>query len=371
MTRHLIAPLVAGAAALLLAGPLGLADRAAAQERTLNIYNWSDYIAEDTIEKFEAETGISVNYDVFDSNEVLEGKLLAGNTGYDIVVPSGAFLERQIQAGVFAELDKSKLENYGNLDPVVLDKVSQHDPENKHAIPYMWGTTGIGYNANMVKKIMPDAPVYSWDLIFDPEIVSKFADCGVTLLDAPSEVFEIALNYLGKDPHTADPDDYAEAEALINKIRPYIKYFHSSQNINDLANGDICIAMGWSGDMLIARDRAAEADNGVNVIYSIPREGTVIWFDLMAIPNDANNVDAAHEFLDFIMRPQIIADITNYVFYPNGNKEADPFILDEVKTDPSIYPPASTRERLFADKAATLRLDRMRTRAWTRIKTGT
>ena len=297
--------MLSAAASLLMA----VSAASAEEDKVLNIYNWSDYIAEDTIENFEKRTGIKVNYDVFDSNEVLEAKLLAGNTGYDIVVPSGSFLERQIMAGVFGKIDRTRLQNYGNLDPDILGRVDVHDSGNEHSVPYMWGTTGIGYNVKMVEERMPDAPVDSWDMIFDPEVVSEFADCGVTLLDAPTEVISAALNYLGLDPNSEDKGDLKEAEALLMSIRPHIKYFHSSQNINDLANGDICVAMGWNGDMLIARDRAAEAAQGVEVAYTIPKEGALIWFDLMAIPSDAPHPQNAHLFLDYIMEPEVIAAV--------------------------------------------------------------
>lgn len=343
----------------------------AAEEKVLNVYNWSDYIAEDTIEGFQSETGIEVNYDVFDSNEVLEAKLLAGNTGYDVVVPSGAFLERQIQAGVFQALDKSKLPNYANLDKDILERVAAHDPGNKYAIPYMWGTTGIGYNVNMVEeRLGADAPTDSWDLIFKPEVVSKLADCGVTLLDAPSEVIEIAMNYLGLDPNSENSEDLQKAEDLVMQIRPHIKYFHSSQNINDLANGDICVAMGWSGDMFIAADRAAEADQGVEIEYVIPKEGTVIWFDLMAIPADAPHPENAHAFLNYIMRPEVTAAITNYVWYANANDASRELVDQEILENPAIYPPPEVKAHLFPDIAESPQVTRLRTRAWTRIKTG-
>ncbi len=351
-------------AAILAAGP-------ASADGQLNIYNWSDYIAEDTIANFEAETGIDVTYDVFDSNEVLEGKLLAGNTGYDLVIPTGAFLERQIMAGVFQPLDRSQLSNYGNLDTDILDRVAAHDADNTHAIPYLWGTTGIGFNTAMIEERMAEAPVNSWDLIFKPEIVSKFADCGVTVLDAPTELLSIALKYLGHDPRSTTGEGLDEAEALLTEIRPYLKYFHSSQYINDLANGDICIAVGWSGDVIQAADRAAEADNGVEIAYTIPNEGTVIWFDLFAIPSDAPNVAEAHQFLDYLMRPEVIAEITNYVSYANGNEASQPFIDEEVLSDPTIYPPAEVVANLFADNVKPPRVLRMQNRIWTRIKTGT
>lgn len=345
-------------------------DEAPQEAKVLNVYNWSDYIAEDTIANFEKETGIKVNYDVFDSNEVLEAKLLAGNTGYDVVVPSGPFLERQITAGVFAELDKSKLSNIGNLDAAILAQVAKNDPGNKHAIPYMWGTTGIGYNVDMVKERLGDVPIDSWDLIFDPATIAKLADCGVSLLDAPAEVFPAAINYLGLDPTAKREEDLAKAQELLLKVRPHIKYFHSSQNINDLANGDICVAMGWSGDMLIARDRAAEADAGVNVEYLIPKEGALMWFDLLAIPAGAPHPNNALAFIDYIMRAEVAAAISNYVFYANANSAATLLVDADVKDDPAIYPPPETVKRLYVDPANTQEYDRALTRAWTRVKTG-
>ncbi len=362
---------IAPGLAVAMAAAAALAAAPAAADGELHIYNWSDYIADDTIANFEAETGIDVTYDVFDSNEVLEGKLLAGNTGYDLVVPSGSFMERQIQAGVFQALDKSALSNYGNLDADILQRVAAHDADNVHSIPYMWGTTGIGYNVAMVEERMPGAPVDSWDLILNPEIVSKFADCGVTVLDAPTELLDIAMNYLGFDPTAGTGEGLEEAEALLQQVRPHLKYFHSSQYINDLANGDICIAVGWSGDVLIAADRAAEADNDVEIAYSIPKEGTVIWFDLLAIPSDASNVAEAHLFLDYLMRPEVVAEITNYVYYANANAAAAPFVEEEILQDPSIYPPDDVKANLFADTADSPRITRTQNRIWTRIKTGT
>lgn len=342
----------------------------AAEEPVLNVYNWSDYIAEDTIENFEKEYGIEVNYDVFDSNEVLEAKLLAGNTGYDVVVPSGSFLERQIQAGVFMELDKSKLSNYGNLDDDILDRVSMHDPGNKHAIPYMWGTTGFAYNIDMINERMPDAPTDSWAMLFDPDVVKNFADCGATLLDAPTEGLSNMLGYLGRDPNSEAEEDLEAFEEQMMKIRPHIRYFHSSQNINDLANGEICLAMGWSGDMFIAMDRAAEADQGIEIDYVIPKEGAVIWFDMMAIPADAPHPNNAHLFLDYIMRPEVAASISNYVWYANANEAATRLVDEEVRENPDIYPPPEIKNKLFPDLATSPGFTRKLTRSWTRIKTG-
>ncbi len=356
-----------GCAAIILVAAAGVAS---AQEMVLNVYNWSDYIAEDTISNFEDRTGIKVNYDVFDSNEVLEAKLLAGNSGYDVVVPAASFLERQITAGVFARLDKSRLSNYGNLDATILERVAAHDPGNEHAVPYMWGTTGFGYNVGKVEAIMSDAPTDSWQMLFDPDVVAKLADCGVTLLDAPTEVFANLMGYLGRDPNSEEPEDVELFEEHLLKVRPHVRYFHSSQNINDLANGEICVAMGWSGDMLIARDRALEAGQGVEIAYTIPKEGAVIWFDNLAIPSDAPHPENAHLFLDYMMEAEVAAAISNYVFYANANSASLPYVDDEVKSDPSIYPSDAVKENLFADLADSPAFTRLLTRAWTRVKTG-
>ncbi|CAG0910929.1 unnamed protein product, partial [Cyprideis torosa] len=280
----------------------------------LNVYNWSDYIAESTISDFEERTGIKVNYDVFDSNELLESKLVAGSSGYDVVVPTSPFLERQILSGVFRELDRSKLSNYGNLDPDLLAKVSAHDPNNAHAVPYTWGTTGFGYNVGKVKEMMPDAPVDSWALLLDPAVAEKLQGCGLSILDAPTEVFGIVMAYLGKDPLSNSVKDVEVFKEQMMKVRPFIKYFHSSQNINDLANGEICVSMGWNGDMLIARDRAREADSGIEISYVVPKEGAVIWVDNLAIPADAPHPENAHLFINYLMEPEVIAAMTNYVF---------------------------------------------------------
>ena len=319
------------------------------KKNELFIYNWSDYIAEDTIANFEAETGIDVTYDVFDSNEVLEAKLLAGKSGYDIVVPSGSFLENQIKAGVFQKLDKSKLSNLSNLDQSVLAKTDAHDPGGQYSVNYMYGTTGIGYNVAAVEERGGD--VESWDIIFNPDEISKYADCGVAMLDAPSEIVEITLNYLGYNPNTEDSKANEEALELLKQIRPYIRYFDSSQYIDDLANGEICLAVGWSGDVFIAAYEEIE-----EVWFSIPNEGTVIWFDMMGIPADAKNVDNAHKFIDYILRPEVVADITNYVWYSNPNLVANTtegLIDPEILEDPAIYPTEETLSKLFADTADT------------------
>jgi putrescine transport system substrate-binding protein len=348
-------------ALIALALPLSLSAK-----EELFIYNWSDYIAEDTIANFEEETGIDVTYDVFDSNEVLEAKLLAGGSGYDIVVPSGSFMENQIKAGVFQKLDKSKLPGLSNLDPSVLAKTDAHDPGGDFSVNYMYGTTGIGYNEDAVEERGGD--VESWDIIFNPDELAKYEDCGVAMLDAPSEIVEVALNYLGYDPDTENTKANQEALELLNQIRPYIKYFDSSQYIDDLANGEICLAVGWSGDVFLAADDAAE---DVSVWYSIPNEGTVIWFDMMGIPADAKNVDNAHQFIEYILRPEVVAEITNYVWYSNPNLVANTtegLIDPEILEDPAIYPTEETLKMLFADTADSPQKSRISSRIFNSFK---
>ncbi|CAM3966809.1 spermidine/putrescine ABC transporter substrate-binding protein PotF [Rahnella victoriana] len=345
---------------------------ASAEEKTLHIYNWSDYIAPNTVPDFQKETGIKVVYDVFDSNEVLEGKLMAGSTGFDLVVPSASFLERQLAAGVFQPLDKSKLPNYKNMDPELLKMVAQHDPGNKYAIPYLWATTGIGYNVDKVKAILgKDAPVDSWDLVLKPENLEKLKSCGVSFLDAPAEIYATVLNYLHLDPNSTKASDYTgAANDLLLKLRPNIRYFHSSQYINDLANGDICVAIGWAGDVMQASNRAKEAKNGVNVAYSIPKEGALAFFDVFAIPADAKNLDEAYQFLNYLMEPKVIAQISNTVYYASGNKAATPLVNEEVRNNPGIYPPADVQAKLFTLKVQDPKIDRVITRSWTKVKTG-
>ncbi len=343
---------------------------AAMADAELNIYNWSDYIADDTVSNFEAATGIKVNYDVYDSNEILEAKMLTGSSGYDIVVPSIEFMARQIQAGVFAEIDKSALTNYGNLDKSVLDKLAVNDPNNTYGVPYMMFTTGIGYNVAAVAERIGEDKVGSWDMIFDPATVALLADCGVAVLDSPSEVMAPALNYLGIDPNSEDAGDLKKATDLMLSIRPHIRYFHSSQYINDLANGDICVSVGYSGDILQARDRAAEADQGVEVVYAIPKEGAQFNFDMLAIPDDAPNAENALKFINYILEPEVVAAITNYVYYANPNTAATEFVDDDVRKDPGIYPSDEVKANLFSLRPHSQRYDRKLTRAWTAIKTG-
>ncbi len=343
---------------------------ALAQDAVVNVYNWSDYIDEEILADFTKETGIKVVYDVFDSNEILETKLLAGGTGYDVVVPSATFLARQIQAGVFQKVDRSKLGNIGNVWDDIAERVAVYDPDNAYSVNYMWGTTGFGYNVAKIKERMADAPVDSWAMVFDPDIVAKFADCGIHVLDAPTEVIPAALNYLGLDPRSRDAGDIKKAEELVNAIRPHVQKFHSSEYINALANGDICLAVGWSGDVLQARDRAAEVDQGVEVAYVIPKEGALMWFDQLAVPADAPNTDAAHQFINYILRPEVVAKATNYVYYANGNSASMPLLDEEVTGDPAIYPDDATVKNLYTILPYDAKSQRLITRAWTKITTG-
>ncbi|MBT8415453.1 MAG: polyamine ABC transporter substrate-binding protein [Boseongicola sp.] len=338
----------------------------------VRVYNWSDYIDEGLLEKFEAETGIELIYDVFDSNEVLETKMLAGGSGYDVVVPTGDFLQRQITAGAFQPLDFDKLPNSENLWDLIKDRTEQYDPGNAYSINYMWGTTGIGVNVGKVTEILgEDAPIDSLDLIFNPENMEKLAECGVYMLDAPTEIIPAALAYLGEDPNSFDTDMINKAGDVLLGVRPHILKFHSSEYINALANGDICVAFGWSGDILQARDRADEADNGVEIAYNAPTEGALMWFDQMAIPVDAPNPEAAHTFLNFIMDAQNMAAASNYVYYANGNEASKPFLEDDVINDPAIYPSEATLENLYTAVPYPPKVQRVVTRLWTKVKSGT
>jgi putrescine transport system substrate-binding protein len=343
----------------------------AAEEKVVNVFNWSDYIAEDTLALFEKETGIKVVYDVFDSNEVLETKLLVGGSGFDVVVPSITFLGKQIKAGVFQKLDRSKLPNHGNMDKVIMKLLTNIDEGNQHAIPYMWGTTGFGYNVDKIKAILgEDAPTDSWDMLFDPKVVSKLKQCGVSILDSGSETLPIALNYLGLDPNSLQKKDYDATAKMMEKVRPHVTYFHSSKYINDLANGDICIALGWSGDIIQAQTRAIEAKNGVDIAYVIPKEGAPLWFDMMAIPKDAKHPNNAHKFVNFIMEPAITAGISNYVAYANANEASYHLIDKAILEDEGIYPNEETKKNLFMAKVLPPKVNRVVNRTWTKIKTG-
>ena len=354
-----------------LASVAALALGSAVMAEEVRVYNWSDYIDEELLAKFEAETGLKLIYDVFDSNEVLETKMLAGGSGYDVVVPTGTFLQRQITAGAFQKLDLSKLPNHVNMWDVVSSRTEQYDPENAYSINYMWGTTGLGVNVGKVKEVLgDDAPIDSLELVFNPANMEKLAACGVMMLDAPSEMIPAALKYIGEDPNSHDPDVIAKAEPVLMAVRPYIQKFNSSEYINALANGDICVAVGWSGDILQARDRAAEADNGVEIAYNAAKEGAQMWFDQMAIPVDAPNPDGAHKFLNFIMDAQNMAAASNYVYYANGNKASQEFLIEDVIGDPAIYPSEAALNNLFTTTPWDAKVQRTVTRMWTKIKSG-
>jgi putrescine transport system substrate-binding protein len=344
---------------------------AAKAEGVVHVYNWSDYIDESVLEDFTKETGIKVVYDVFDSNEILETKLLAGGSGYDVVVPTGPFLARQIQAGVFQKLDKSKLPNLSNMWPDIMERLAKYDPGNEYAVNYMWGTTGIGYNVAKVKAALgDDFKVDSWDAIFKPENAEKLKSCGINILDASDETFAISMNYIGKDPDSKDSADLEAGGDVYMKIRPSVKTFNSSSYIDDLANGDICVTIGWSGDILQAKARAEEAKNGVEINYVIPKEGTYMWFDNLAIPADAKNVAEAHAFINYMMKPEVIAKASNYVQYANGNLASQAMLDEEVFKNPSVYPDAETVKKLFTISPYGPKEQRVLNRVWTQIKTG-
>jgi putrescine transport system substrate-binding protein len=358
------------AAAIVLALAL-LSSPAGAQQRTVNFYNWSNYIAPGVLEDFTKETGIRVVYDTFDANETLETRLLAGKSGYDVVVPTGYFLQRQITAHVFQKLDRSKLPNLANAWPVVTDRLATYDPGNIYAANYMWGTTGIGYNVKAVQKILgPDARIDSWDIIFKPENLAKFRDCGVHMLDSADDIFPAALGYLGLDPNSTKPADLEKAADLILKIRPYVRKFHSSEYLSALATGEICLVVGWSGDIMQARSRAAEAKGGVEIGYAIPKEGAQMFFDNLAIPADANNVAEAYELINYLYRPDVAAKNSDFLSYANGNLASQKLIDPNILNDKNIYPDEATLKKLFVISARDPATQRIINRLWTRVKTG-
>lgn len=359
---------IALAAGLAFAFVAGTAE--AQQRKEVYVYNWSDYIDFKILDDFTKETGIQVIYDTYDSNDLLETKLMAGKTGYDVVVPTSPFLARQIKAGVIARLDKAKLPNLRHMDPAIMERMRAYDPGNEHSVVYLWGTTGIGVNEKMVKQRLPNAPTNSLAMIFDPAVAAKFKDCGIMVLDAPDELIPAALRYLGLNPDAKDADSIAKAEALLMKARPNIRKFHSSQYIEDLANGAICVAFGWSGDVVQARQRAKDAKKGVEVQYRVPKEGALMWFDSFAIPKDAPHPDHALAFINYMMKPEVIARASNGVFYPNANKDSAPYVDKDVKADPDIYPPPEVLKTLFSVTPYDQASQRLLNRAWTRIKRG-
>lgn len=348
----------------------GTAAGGAGGAKVLNLYIWSDYLAPNTLQDFEKQTGIKVHSAYYDTNETLETKLLAGSSGFDIVVPSASYFERQIKAGAYVTLDKSKLPNLGNMDPRLMTQVALNDPDNAHGVIYLWGSNGIGYNEKMVRALMPDAPLDSWRMVFDPAVASKVAKCGISLLDSPAEMLRAVYSYLGKDPNSQSAEDLAQADAVLSKIRPYIRNFSSSEYIEALANGDLCISVGYNGDVLQARDRAREANKGTEIKYAVPKEGSILWLDMLAIPKDAPDPDSAYAFMNYMMTPQVIADVSNFKRYANANAASQPLLLPAVKNDPAIYPPPEQMQKLALQKADSPEQTRAVTRVWQKFKTG-
>ncbi|MCX4217279.1 MULTISPECIES: polyamine ABC transporter substrate-binding protein [Pseudomonas] len=339
-----------------------------AEEKTLNLYSWADYVAPETLQRFEKETGIHVRYDTFDTSEVLETKLLTGGSGYDVVVPSSSVLARGLAAGALKEIPHEGLKGYANLDPDLLEKLAAVDPGNRYGVPYTWGTLGLGMNVEAVKQRLPDAPLNSLDLLFKPEYASKLKDCGIAILDSPQEVIGLALHYLGKDPYSTDKTDLAAAEALLQKLQPSVLYVATGRQINDLANGSVCLALTYNGDASMAADQARKANKPFEVAYRIPREGTLVWQDNLAIPKDAPHPEAARTFIEFMLRPESVAALTNTLFFATANQAATPLVDEAVRNDPDIYPKPEVRERLYADRSMSLKDMRQRTRLWTTFR---
>src|SRR5277367_1476465 len=362
------AVLLAMATAIALAATCG-SESASAEERRLFIYNWTDFIGRDTVAEFEKETGIKVVYDVYDSEETMDARLLAGSAGYDVVVASTEYFGREIKAGVYIPLDRSKLSNWKNLDPRILAIQTVHDPGNLHSVPYMHAINGFAYNVDMIKARMPNAPVNSLDMLFKPEVVSKFADCGVTFLDSAADTLMLALQYLGLDPNSSKPEDYKAAENLLLKVRPYVRSFDSSEYLNGLANKEICIAMSWSSDYALSRARARAVGVDVNLAFTVPKEGANQNFTSLLIPEGAPHPDAAYQFINFILRPEVIAEITNQIYYGNDNMASRSLTDPTILNDPTLYPTPEIEARLIRPDEASAATERIRTRTWTRVKT--
>jgi putrescine transport system substrate-binding protein len=364
-------PLVRKRGCLIAVLGVVLSFSARAEQRTVNFYNWSNYMAPGVLDQFTRETGIKVVYDTFDANETLETRLLAGKSGYDVVVPTAYFLQRQIKAGIFQKLDKSKLPNLANAWPVVAERLAVYDPGNVYAANYMWGTTGIGYNVKAVRDILgPDAKIDTWDIVFRPENLAKFKDCGVHMLDSADDILPAALNYLGLDPNSTSQADLEQAADLVGKVRPYVRKFHSSEYLSALATGEICLVVGWSGDIKQAQSRAAEAHNGIEIGYAIPKEGAQMFFDNLAIPADAKNVAEAHELIDYLYRPDVAAKNSDFLSYASGNLASQKLIDPKIIDDPTVYPDAATLKKLFVITARDPAAQRSLNRLWTRVKTG-
>lgn len=359
-------------AALVFAGlSLAMITPALAQSRVVHFYNWSNYIAPGVLDDFTRETGIKVVYDTFDANETLEARLLAGKSGYDVVVPTAYFLQRQIAASILTKLDKSRLPNLAHVWPEIAARLAVYDPGNQYAVNYMWGTTGIGYNLKAVEKVLgPGAKIDSWKQVFDPESLAKFKDCGVQMLDSADDILPAALHYLGLDPNSTAQADLEKAAEVVRKVQPYVRKFHSSEYLSALAGGDICLVVGWSGDIMQARRRAAEAKGGVEIGYAIPKEGAQMFFDNLAIPSDAKNVEEAYALIDYLLRPEVAAKNSDFLSYANGNLASQKLISEKVIDDKEIYPDEATMKKLFIITARPPAIQRTISRLWTRVKTG-
>jgi putrescine transport system substrate-binding protein len=350
--------------------PVAQSDSKNADTKVLNLYVLNDFLAPDTLPSFEKLTGVKVRVTVYGTNEELEAQMLTGHSGFDVVFPSGPYFQRQIRSGVYLPLDKSKLPNLANLDPGIMSRVSQFDPGNAHGVVYVWGSFGIGYNKKTVEALLPKVSIDSWRLIFDPAIAAKLAGCGINIVDTPAGVTRLVLKYLGKDPNSLSPQDLDDAESVLVRIRPYIRNIDTSGEIEAMANGDICIALGYNGDFVLARQRAKEAKNGIQIDYVVPREGSLVWFDLLAIPRDAPHAANAHLFINYLMDPQVIAKISNFIGYANANVAAMPLLDASLASDPVIYPTLEEKQRLFVQTEDTPEKARAITRLWQKFKTG-
>jgi putrescine transport system substrate-binding protein len=366
VTRRSSLSLMAGAA---LAMPY-IARAHAAEEAVLNVYNWADYIGETTIEDFQTATGIQVTYDVYDSAEAMEARMLAGSSGFDLVLQAGNTLERFIEAKIYQAIEHSKLTNWGNLDPVALKTNEGWDPGNKYGVPYMWGTAGLAFNLDMVKERLPNADLTSLDILFKPENAAKLADCGISILESPTDVIPMTLAYLGKDPNSTNPADFEEVVKAFAPIRKYIKTFDATNYMNAIPNKELCVINSWSGDYATTRARAKEAGVDLNLAYYVPVTGSQAWFDLWCIPADAAHVDNAHKFINYLLQPEVIAKCTNLTNYANPNLAANKLINPDILADPAVYPDDELKKRLWTAKTLSPEAERARTRAWSTIKTG-